>query len=87
MTGVYVTYPFAPGAISAGFSAIPAPATLALIGELFQRPREWQDMRISVISLAISFLAVTIVHFPFARATRRRRETDRQFDAERRQKA
>jgi hypothetical protein len=80
LTGIYVAYTFSPGGVSAGFTAVPTPATFALIGELLGGHIAWRDARTNVISLAISVAIVTIVHLPFARAARRARERNRQFD-------
>jgi hypothetical protein len=87
LTGLYITYTFAPAAISAGFAAVPVPASFALALEVLGLHPRWADMRPSILSLAVCFVVVTVVHYPFACAARRARERDRLFDAAQRLKA
>jgi hypothetical protein len=60
-------------------AAVPVPASFALTGAFLARSREWHDIRTNLMSFAVCFAIVTVVHFPFARAARRSREADRQF--------
>ena len=80
LTGVYVSYTFAPGGVSAGFTAVPTPATFGLMADLSRRPFEWNNANLNLLSLVISFIIISIVHFPFARAARQARESDRKFN-------
>jgi hypothetical protein len=87
LSGFYIAYTFAPGGISAGFAAIPTPASFALIGTLMGRRIVWSDVRPNLVPLVLSFVIVTIVHFPLACASRRARERDRQFDERQRKRS
>jgi hypothetical protein len=84
LTGLYLAYTFAPGAVSGGFVAIPLPAVAAVALESLDPRRGWSDIRPNVVSFAVSVAVITIVHFPFACASRRGKERDRAFDAARR---